>query len=74
MRSKGIFPNNLIYIILINGYYKKLKLDRAIHLLVQMPREGLPPSFETYNTILHGLFHMGRHVEAGKFIKKKILN
>ncbi|KAK1402255.1 hypothetical protein POM88_001860 [Heracleum sosnowskyi] len=54
-------------------YCKKLKVDRAIDLFQRMPLEGLTPTIETYNTILQGSFHTGRHVEARIFFKEKMM-
>ncbi|KAK1349817.1 hypothetical protein POM88_054742 [Heracleum sosnowskyi] len=61
-------PNVVTYSIVIdglckisNGYCKRQKVDKSIDLLRQMPAEGLKPGVETYNTIIHGLFQMGRH-------------
>ncbi|KAK1352736.1 pentatricopeptide repeat-containing protein, mitochondrial-like [Heracleum sosnowskyi] len=73
MRSKEILPNTLSYNILINGYCKKLKVDRAVDLFQQMSYEGLTQSIGTYSTILQGFFHTGRPVEAQFFLKEKLL-
>ncbi|XP_063940582.1 pentatricopeptide repeat-containing protein At1g63130, mitochondrial-like [Daucus carota subsp. sativus] len=74
LKRKGILPNTFSYTILINGYCRKKKVDRAIDLFQEMPSEGLTPTIETYSTILQGFFHAGRHVEARKFFKEKMIN
>ncbi|KAK1402346.1 hypothetical protein POM88_001951 [Heracleum sosnowskyi] len=58
----------------IEIHCKRQKVDKAIDLLRQMPAEGLKPGVETYNTIIHGLFQMGRHGEARNLFNELLSN
>ncbi|KAM7522743.1 hypothetical protein LguiA_012645 [Lonicera macranthoides] len=49
---------------LINGYCKKQRIDKGMHLFKEVPCRGLNYRTITYNTILHGLFENGRFAAA----------
>ncbi|KAL3533593.1 hypothetical protein ACH5RR_007114 [Cinchona calisaya] len=75
MVSGGVHPNVLSYNILINGYFKKNRIDDAMHLLREMSCKRITPTTDTwlspdvvtYNTVIKGLCLEGLMNEAKDF-------
>ncbi|KAH0726125.1 hypothetical protein KY289_002102 [Solanum tuberosum] len=51
---------------LINGYCKRVEIDKAIDLVREMSLKQLKPGIVTYTTVLQGLFRVGRFSHAQK--------
>ncbi|KAJ0716955.1 putative tetratricopeptide-like helical domain superfamily [Helianthus annuus] len=49
---------------LLNGYCKSLKIEEAIHMFHEVTRKGLNPDVIFYNTMIQGLFRVGRCGDA----------
>ncbi|KAK1400457.1 hypothetical protein POM88_000062 [Heracleum sosnowskyi] len=80
MIRRGHYPNVVTYNSLMDGYCLRGQVDKALAVLETtmktrgiVPNTRLTPTIETYNTILQGSFHTGRHVEAQIFFKEKMM-
>ncbi|KAJ9556857.1 LOW QUALITY PROTEIN: hypothetical protein OSB04_011471 [Centaurea solstitialis] len=62
MRIRGVIPDVVTYGSLLNGYCKSLKIDEAMHLY--------ETDVVTYNTMIQGLFQVGRCKAAHKLFKE----
>ncbi|GAB2287575.1 hypothetical protein Dimus_021947 [Dionaea muscipula] len=68
-RGNGCQPDLVSYNILINGYCKIQKIDKALNLFQEICRRGLTPNTVTYSILLDGLFKANRPQRAKVLLK-----
>ncbi|MFQ6643297.1 hypothetical protein Gotur_018594, partial [Gossypium turneri] len=59
MIKKGCAPNILSYNIMINGYCKAKRLDKAMELFHEISQTGLIPDTVTYSTLMQAMRNSG---------------
>ncbi|KAF5471438.1 hypothetical protein F2P56_008228 [Juglans regia] len=70
VEERGFHPDVATITMLINGFCKRGKLQRAFELLHFMGRIGCEPTVRTYNCLLKGMCYVGRVEEAFEMLIK----
>lgn len=70
MVGKGFKPNAITYTILMEGYFKKGEVEKALKVFDEMVNQGTFCIAYTYNTIIRGLCYNGQTSQARKMLEK----
>jgi pentatricopeptide repeat protein len=60
MSNKNIFPNVVIYNVLIDGFSKGDKLDEAVELFHEMDNNNIFPDVFTYSVLIEDFYKEGK--------------